>query len=104
MCKRFYSEIKLDTKAKHSFDSEKDFAEYTQRRLVKGFSETIISKAQHTVKMIAEQDMEAHRLEVVILSLEEYSELLLYKTIFESLNVNHQSLIDYFKEEKHDNQ
>lgn len=100
MCKRFYSEIKLDTIAKHSFDSEKDFVEYAQRRLVKGFTEPINSKAQHTVKMIPEQDVEMHRLEVAILSPEEYSELLLYKTIFESLNVNHQSLIDYFKEER----
>lgn len=100
MEQRFYSEINLDVRAKRHFDNEEDFIEYTKNRLVSHFLETIKNKADYTSKYSPEENMETHRFEVVILSPEEYSDLLLYKTIFESLNVNHQSLIDYFREER----
>lgn len=100
MTHRYYSEIKIASEAKHSFDSEQDFEDYTKRRLTTGLLEQLSCKGLHTKTYLPKEDMETHKLEVAILSPEEYSELLLYKTIFESLNVNHQSLIDYFKEVK----
>lgn len=97
---RYYSETKISSEAKHSFDSQQDFEDYTKRRLIGGLLEPLMSKGTHTKTYSPKEDMESHRFEVVILSPKEYSDLLLYKTIFESLNVNHQSLIDYFKEER----